>query len=379
VSGGPQPRPGILDIAAYVPGKAKVAGGGPVIKLSANENPLGCSAAAQAAYLTERDTLSRYPDPQATDLRSAVAARFGLEPSRLVFGCGSDELFNLVCQAYLGSGDNIVQPAHGFAAWAIAARAAGGEVRTAPEAALTVDVDAMLAAVDARTRIVFVANPANPTGTWLSPPEIARLHDGLPDDVILVLDEAYAEYGGSAPEFASGLPLAKASDKVFLTRTFSKAYGLAGLRVGWGYAPQEMAAAMERIRPPFNVTRPALAAAQAALDDTAFLDASLAHADRWRAIISRELSALGLDPTPSATNFVTFAVGPPTGWTAAGLEQALAGRGILVRGLAGYGLPDSLRVTVGTDAECRAFLATLAELMASGQSSTDADAGVRRT
>jgi histidinol-phosphate aminotransferase len=363
VTGAPQPRPGVLAIAPYVPGKARAEGGGRVIKLSANENPLGCSPAARAAFAAEGAALNRYPDPRATLLREAVAGRFGLDPSRLVFGCGSDELFTLVCQTYLEPGDNVVQPAHGFAAWAIAAKAAGGEVRSAPEKDLTVNVDALLAAVDSRTRIVFVANPANPTGTWLPAEEIRRLHDGLPAGVVLVLDEAYAEYGASAPDWETGLALAETSDRILLTRTFSKAYGLAGLRVGWGYAPFAMAAAMERVRLPFNVSRPAEAAAAAALADMAFVEASVAHADKWRSTISRGLTDLRLRPAPSAANFVTFAVPDSSGWTAAALEQALAARGILVRGLKGYGLAGWLRVTIGSADGNREFLAALAELI----------------
>ncbi len=364
----PTPKPGILDIAAYVPGKSRAPGDGPVVKVSANENPLGCSPSAREAYRREIDRLNRYPDSSAAGLREAVAQHFGLAPGRLFFGCGSDELFTLVCQAYLAPGDNVVQPAHGFAAWAIAARATGGEVRSAPEDGLRVDVDAVLARVDERTRIVFVANPANPTGTWLIEAEIARLDARLPSGVVLVLDEAYAEYGEAADGYRSGLKRAERSARIFVTRTFSKAYGLAGLRVGWGYAPEAMAAAMERIRPPFNVSGPALAAAVAALGDRPFLARSLAYVERYRPVLMGERSRLGLEAIASATNFVTFAVPRSSGWTAVALERALTERRILVRGLAGYGLPDHLRATIGAEGENGALLGALADLLRPRQS-----------
>lgn len=362
----PQPKPGILDIPHYVPGKARAEGFEQPLKLSANENPLGCSPAAREAYIAAADTLHLYPDPRAGQLRAAVATAFGLEADRLIFGCGSDELFNFVCQAYCAPGDNVVQPAHGFAAWAIAARAAGAEVRSSPERDLTVDVDALLAAVDGRTRIVFLANPANPTGTWLPFAEVRRLHAALPSDVILLLDAAYCEFARGAEGYGDGLTLAREADNVFLTRTFSKLYGLATLRAGWGYGPAAMIAAMDRVRPPFNLSRPAEAAAAAGLADRDFAERSLAHVFRWRPTYAARLAELGFEPAPSATNFVTFGVSASTGLTALGLEQALAERGVLIRGLANYGLPGHLRITIGGDADSERVLEMIAEIRASG-------------
>lgn len=358
----PRPKPGILDIAHYVPGKSKAAGFDQPLKLSANENPLGSSPAAIEAYVAAASTLNLYPDPRSSRLRAAVAEAFELHGERLIFGCGSDELFNFVCQTYCAPDDNVVQPAHGFAAWAIAAHAAGADVRSAPERDLTVDVDALLAQVDARTRIIFLANPANPTGTWLPFSEVRRLHAALPEDCILLLDGAYAEFAKDAEGYEDGLELARDAANVFVTRTFSKLYGLATLRAGWGYGPAAMIEAMDRVRPPFNLSRPAEDAAVAALGDRQFRDRSLAHVAHWRPIYAARLAALGLRPSPSATNFLTFAVPPETGLTASGLEQALAERGVLVRGLVNYGLPDHLRITFASDADSERVLEMIAEI-----------------
>jgi len=343
----PRPKATIAAIKPYKAGKAKAPGFARPLKLSANENPLGCSPRARRAFLERGDALYLYPDPQATALREALADRHGLAPGRLVFGAGSDEVFSLVCQAYLSPGDNIVQPHYAFAAWAIAARAAGAEVKSAPERNYTVDVDAMLAAVDARTRIVFIANPANPTGTSIPFSEVARLHAGLPAHVILVLDEAYAEFARDLPGYGDGLKLAEDAANIVVTRTFSKLHGLAALRIGWGYAPAAMADPLNRIRLPFNLCGPGQAAALAALDDAAFIDASISHAARGRTQLSAAFEALGLTPLPSAANFVTALVPAGAPLNAAQIESELAGRGILVRGLANYDLEDAFRVTVG--------------------------------
>jgi histidinol-phosphate aminotransferase len=355
----PVPRPSILRIAPYTPGKSKAEGFERPIKLSANENALGCSPAARDAYLATVGGLNLYPDPDALELRAAVAASFSLEPERLIFGCGSDELFAIACQVWLEPGDNIVQPAHGFAAWAIAARACGAEVKSAPETQLRVDVDAMLAEVDEHTRIVFIANPANPTGTFIPDSEIRRLHAGLPGDVLLLVDGAYAEYARDLEGFDDGISLAREAPNVLVTRTFSKIHGLAALRIGWGYGMAAIVDAMNRIRLPFNAGRPAQAAAVAALGDPGHVERSLAQVRKWLPRFQATFAELGLHPTPSATNFVT--VGFPEAGThaAAAVEAALARKGILVRGLKNYGLPNHLRVTVGADAENEALLDAL--------------------
>jgi histidinol-phosphate aminotransferase len=356
---GPKPRPGILDIAHYVPGKAKIEGVEKPIKLSANENALGCSPLGREAYLAAAADIALYPEGRANLLRRKVAQTFDLEPERLIFGCGSDEIFTLACQTFLEPGDNIVQPHHGFAAWAIAARANGAKVKDAPETDLHVDVDAILGAIDARTRIVFVANPANPTGTMLSDAEIRRLHAGIPQNVLFLYDGAYAEFARGLPGYEDGLALAREASNVMVTRTFSKIYGLASLRVGWGYAHPDVVAAMDRIRLPFNVNRPAQAAAVAALDDQAFVDRSVAHVRKWLPVLSERFAAWGLEPAPSATNFLTFGVPPALGLTAADLDEALSREGLILRALKNYHLPNHLRVTVGSDADNETLLAAM--------------------
>ncbi len=352
---GPRPREGILTIAPYVAGKASAPGAARVFKLSANENALGASPAALAAYRDAAAELHLYPDPNAGALRAALASKHGLDPARIIFGTGSDEIFSMACIAYLEAGDNMIQPRHGFAAWSIAARAVGGEVRLADESSGVADVDAILALVDARTRIVFIANPANPTGTWLPFSEIERLHAGLRSDIVLVLDEAYVEFARAMLHTPDGLQLGARACNVLVTRTFSKLYGLAALRIGWGYAASDIIDALNRFRLPFNTPRPAQAAALAALSDDSFADRSIAIAEQGRAALARELLELGFAPLPSATNFVTARVPPEA--SASALEAALAECGILVRGLATYGLPDCLRITVG-DGEAMSALSS---------------------
>lgn len=356
----PRPKSAILEIEAYRPGRATAPGFERPIKLSANENALGCSPAARAAYIGTAKALHLYPDPRASALRAALARKHGLAPERIVFGTGSDEIFSMACQAYLHPGDVMVQPQYAFAAWAIAARAAGAEVRSALEKDYTVDVDAMLAAVNARTRVMFIANPANPTGTALSHNEIARLHAGLPSDVLLVIDGAYAEFGGGEALFGAF----SGASNVLITRTFSKLYGLASLRIGWGYAPAAIAETLNRIRLPFNAPAPAQATALAALEDEAFTASSVAHVVRGRTQLDRDLRALGLAPIPSAANFVTARFPPGAALTAEQTCEQLALRGILVRNLAGYAMPDCLRFTVGTEAEMAELAKALRSLLA---------------
>lgn len=360
----PSPKPGIMAIPPYVPGKAKAAGFASPIKLSANENALGCSPAAHAAYRDAEADLNLYPDPQAAHLRAALAVKYEIEPARLLFGTGSDELFSMICQAYLEPGDNIVQPLHGFAAWAIAARAAGAEVKSAPERHYTVDVDAMLAAVDARTRIVFVANPANPTGTCLPFEEIERLHAGLPESVILLLDGAYWDFGRVLLRGNADIDLARDASNVMVTRSFSKLYGLAALRIGWGYAAQPIVDALERIRLPFNLSIPAQAAAIAALADDDFVARSVAHAEAGRESLAVALAWFGLEPVPSASNFVTARFPPGFKISALDVETALAKRGILVRYLGNYQMPDCIRVTIGPEEHMAHLLDALKDVFA---------------
>ncbi len=359
----PEPRPGILDIAPYVPGKAGAPGVVQPVKLSANENLLGASPRALEAFRDCAQSMALYPDGRGTRLRAAVSERYDLEPGRLILGCGTDEVFAMLSQAYLRAGDNIVQGEFGFGAYAIAARANEAEVRYAKERNYRIDVDALLAEVDDRTRLVFVANPANPTGTVLSSGEVQRLHAGLPGHTILVLDGAYAEFC-TDPDFTDGLDLAREASNVVVTHTFSKIYGLASLRIGWAYAPLAVADAVERIRLPFNTSIPAQAAAVAALSDLEFQVRSLDLVETWKPWLARQLSDLGLEVVPSSANFLL--VGFPQGakLTAPEAEAFLASRGLLVRGVANYGLPNHIRITIGLEAHNRALIEALTDGLA---------------
>jgi len=358
----PLPKPGIADIHAYVPGKAKAKGIANPIKLSANENILGCSEAARDAYLQAAGQLHMYPDSRTAVLRNAIAERYRLEPERLIFGCGSDEVFAVLNQVFLEPGDNIVQGEFAFAGFAISAHACQAEVKNAPEPDYRIDVDEILKAVDARTRLVFIANPGNPTGTWIPFSEISRLHQNLPPSVVLVLDGAYGEFADD-PAFDDGLDLARSSENVVVTHTFSKLHGLAALRVGWGYAPAAIADAVERIRMPFNISIPGELAAVEALKDADFQRRSIAHVNHWRPWLDQQLSGLGLDVVrPSAANFVLVGF-PKTGKTATKADAFLSARGLIVRLPANYGLPNHLRITIGLDEHNRAVVEALAEFM----------------
>ena len=358
----PTPKTGILDIAPYVPGKATAEGVEHPVKLSANENVLGCSPAAREAFVAACDSLALYPDGRAGGLREALAQRHRLEPERLIIGAGSDEIFALINQVFLEPGDNIVQGQYGFGAYAIGARACQGEVRLAPERQYRIDVDAMLELVDDRTRLMFIANPANPTGTFVGEAELRRLHENLPSRVVLVLDGAYAEFN-TDPTFTDGLAMARSAGNIVVTHTFSKLHGLASLRVGWAYAPATVADAVNRIRQPFNTSIAGQAAAVAALDDADFQARSLALIETWRPWLTQQFGGLGLEVTPSAANFIL--VGFPTrpGKTAAEAEAFLSRRGLIVRGVASYGLPDHLRFTIGLEAHNRAVIDALAAFL----------------
>jgi histidinol-phosphate aminotransferase len=359
----PTPRPGITDITPYRPGKSTAEGVVNPVKLSANENILGCSPHAREAFLGAANDLSLYPDGRGNRLRAAVAERYRLEPERLILGCGTDEIFALLNQTYLRPGDNIVQGEFGFGAYAIGARANEGEVRYATETNYRIDVDAMLACVDERTKLVFIANPANPTSTFLPASEVERLHAGLPEQVLLVLDGAYAEFN-SDPTFSDGLDLARGAANIVVTHTFSKLHGLAALRVGWAYAPAAVADAVDRIRLPFNTSIAGQAAAIAALADEEFQARSLAHVERWRAWLTQQLGGLGLEVVPPSANFVLIGFPRSGGRIAAEAEAFLARKGLILRGVAGYGLPDHLRLTIGLEEQNRAVVDALSEFLA---------------
>jgi len=364
-TGRPEPKPGIAEIAAYVGGKSKVAGVEHPIKLSSNENILGCSPAATVAFIDAAHALNRYPDGQVARLRAAVAERYEVEPERLVFGQGTDEIFAVLNDILIEPGDNMVQGQYGFTGYAIGAHKNQGEVRYAPEPNYVTDVDALLAEVDERTRLVFIANPSNPTGTWITGEEVRRLHAGLPSNVVLVLDGAYAEFC-TDPRFDDGLELARTAANVVVTHTFSKLHGLAALRVGWGYCPPQIADGMERVRLPFNVSIPGYEAAIAALTDEEFQHRSLELVERWRPWLTQQLGGLGLEVTRSSANFVLAHFPPQPGRSAAEAEAFLGQKGYIVRGLTSYGLPDALRITIGLEEHNRAVVEALAEFIAAG-------------
>jgi histidinol-phosphate aminotransferase len=358
----PMPQPGILDISPYVPGESNVAGGVKPIKLSSNETPLGPSPKAIAAFKAEADQLERYPDGGAIALRKAIAELYGLNPDRIVCGSGSDELINLLAHAYLGPGDEAVYTEHGFLMYKIATLSCGAKPVPVPETAYHADVDAILARVSDRTKIVFLANPNNPTGTYIPHDEVRRLHKGLPAHTLLVLDAAYCEYV-RRNDYEAGLELVATTENTVMTRTFSKIYGLAALRLGWAYCPAAVADVLNRVRGPFNVTAPSLAAGVAALGDRAHLETAVAHNDKWLAWTTAEIEKLGLQVTPSVGNFILIHFPTEKGRDAASADELLKSRGIILRRVAGYGLPNALRMTIGTENDNRAVVAALAKLM----------------
>jgi len=358
----PIPRAGIAAIAPYVPGRSKTADGVRLIKLSSNEAPQGASPRAQAAYHAVADSLHRYPDGDAHALRAAIGARYGLAPDRLICGAGSDEILTLLTQCYVEAGDDVVMSQHGFLVYEIATRAAGGNIIKVPETNLTANVDAMIAAITPRTKIVFITNPNNPTGTMLSQADMRRLHAGIPNHVLMVIDAAYAEYV-RRNDYDAGIELVAGHDNVIMTRTFSKVYGLAALRIGWAFGPAEVIATLNRVRGPFNASSPAQAAAIAAIEDRAFTEITIEENLRGLEFMARELTALGLDVTPSVGNFILVKFPNRPGQSAPEVEARLAARGILVRAVRAYGLPDHLRFTIGVEDDNHAVIAALRDIL----------------
>ena len=358
----PQPRPGVLDIAPYVPGKSSAPGVAKVFKLSSNETPLGASEATIAAYKTIAGHLEDYPDGSASALREAIGGVFGLDPDRIVCGAGSDDLLNLIARAYLSDGDEAIHTTHGFLVYPIATLGTGAKPVVAPEKNFTADVDAILKLVSARTKVVFLANPNNPTGTYLPFDEVKRLHEGLPAQVLLVLDAAYAEYV-QRNDYESGIELVATSENVVMCRTFSKIYGLAALRLGWMYGPAPVIDAINRIRGPFNVNAPAIAAGIAAIRDAAHVEKSRAHNAKWLAWLTEEIGKLGLPVTPSVANFVLIHFPDTKGHTAKDADAFLTKRGLILRQVGAYKLPNALRMSVGTEEANRLVVKALAEFL----------------
>ena len=361
----PEPRPGVMQIEAYVPGKSAASGVAKIYKLSSNETPLGPSPKAIEAIRAGAG-FELYPDGSATKLRRAIGAKYGLDPSRIVCGSGSDELLSLVTHAYVGPGDEGVYTAHGFLVYRIAILAAGGTPIVAQERKHTADVDAILAKVTARTRIVFIANPNNPTGTYLPFDEVKRLHAGLPKRVLLVLDAAYAEYV-RRNDYASGLELVATAENVVMTRTFSKIHGLAGLRLGWLLGPAHVVDAINRIRGPFNVNGPAMAAGIAAIEDEAHVAKAVAHNEQWLEWLTGKVEALGLAVTPSVGNFLLVHFPPDAGRTAKEADAFLTARGLILRRVDAYGLPGALRLTIGNEEANRLVVDALRDFLGGGK------------
>jgi histidinol-phosphate aminotransferase len=361
MSNGPQPKSWIAAIHAYVPGKSAGADGRPLIKLSANENPLGTSPAALAAKPSAAAP-SLYPDPDSKALRAAIAALHGIDPGLIVCGTGSDELLNLAAQGYAGPGDEVIYVRYGFSVYDIAARRCGATPVVAPDADYGTDVEALLALVTERTRVVFIANPNNPTGSYIGRGDVARLHAALPSDVLLVIDQAYGEY--VAPEDEDGaMALARAHDNVLVTRTFSKIYGLAGERIGWGTGAAGIVDTLNRIRGPFNISSTGQAMALAALGDQDFVEASRRHNTAERTRFAAAIAAMGnhgLRPLPSQANFVLILFEGRLSAEAA--FEGLMERGYIARWLPGQGLPQALRITIGTSEQMDAIAHGLREM-----------------
>ena len=353
------PRPGILDIAPYVGGAAQIEGANRTIKLSANENPFGPSAKAIEAYRGVADHLGLYPESHET-LAQAIAQVHGLDADRIVLGAGSDEIIALLVKAYAGPGDEVLFSQHGFLMYRLSAMAAGATPVTAPETDLTTDVDALIAAMTPATRLVFVANPNNPTGTMIGRADLEKLADAIPPQALLVIDAAYAEYLKPADNDGAA-DLAKARDNVVTTRTFSKIYGLAALRLGWAYAPDHVCAVYHRVRGPFNVTVPALEAGLAAIRDQAYVDDCRVKNEVWRDWLAREIAEAGLPVVPSKGNFLLVEAGERVG----ALDEHLKSRGLIARRVDGYGLPGHLRISIGDEEACRLVADAISQFTAS--------------
>ncbi|HWL31551.1 MAG TPA: histidinol-phosphate transaminase [Xanthobacteraceae bacterium] len=358
----PEPRPGVLAIDAYVPGKSSAPGVEKIYKLSSNETPLGPSPKAAAAYAAVGRHLEDYPDGSASELREAIGRVFGLDPARIVCGAGSDDLLNLIARAYLSDGDEAIHTTHGFLVYPIATLGTGAKPVEAPETNYTADVDAILARVTPKTKVVFLANPNNPTGTYLPFDEVKRLHKGLPPNVLFVLDAAYAEYV-QRNDYEAGLELVATSDNVVMTRTFSKIHGLAALRLGWMVGPAHVIDAINRIRGPFNVNSAAIAAGTAAIEDAAHQQRSRDHNGKWLAWLTDEIGKLGLKVTPSVANFLLIHFPQDEGRTAAEANAFLMKRGLILRQVGAYKLPHALRMSVGSEEANRLVVQALAEFL----------------
>jgi histidinol-phosphate aminotransferase len=353
-------QPGIMGVKPYVGGVSKIAGNDNAIKLSSNENPLGPSAKALTAYQAEASLMHRYPSESHAALRELIGQTYGLDQDRVIMGCGSDEIISFLCRAFAGDGDEVLYTEHGFGMYEISARLSGATPVSVQENNRVTDVDALLEACNENTRLIFLANPNNPTGTMTPDTEIARLADNMPDGCLLVLDGAYAEY---VYGFDGGAAFVAARDNVVMTRTFSKIFGLGGLRIGWGYGPAPVIEILNRLRGPFNVSSPALAAAKAALEDTQYTEHCRAENEKWRGWLAAELGKINIPSDPSFANFILARFASPEEAQAANAH--LQANGLIVRMVANYNLPEALRITIGDEASCRQIVAALTEFKAS--------------
>jgi histidinol-phosphate aminotransferase len=350
------PKPGIQDISLYVGGESQISGRDDVIKLSSNENPLGPSPKAVAAYQEAAKSLHLYPSSDHSALRKAIAEVHGLKFENIIIGCGSDELISFLCRCFAGVGDEVLYTEHGFGMYKIAAQTVGATPVAAPENNRVTDVDALLAACNERTKLVFIANPNNPTGTMTSAADIIRLADSLPEQAILVLDGAYAEY---VEGFDGGASLAESRDNVVMTRTFSKIYGLGSLRIGWGYSNDAIMDALFRMRGPFNVSTAALAAAEAAVRDRDYVEYCRAENAKWRDWLAAELDAIGIPSDPSFANFILARFRSED--EVAKADAKLREHGVIARLVPKYNLPKAIRITIGDESGCRRVVEALKE------------------
>ena len=344
------PRPGLDRIRPYQPGQTPMGGGGTGIKLSANESALGPSPKALAAFKDTAGVVERYPDSNAVAVRTAIAEHYGLNAQQILMGIGSDELLSVLVRAYAGPGDEVLYPTATFSMYRIYTLSAGADVVQAPDNRYTADVDTLLAAVTERTKVVIVANPNNPTGTYLTVSEMERLRGGLRDDILLIIDAAYAEYV-TKPDYDPGVALVEATANTAMTRTFSKVHGLASIRLGWCYTHPDIVSVIGRIRSPFNVSMPAQLAGVAAISDKAHMDHVVTHTAKWHGIATQRLAALGLEVTGTEGNFVCVGFPDEDGRRAKDCYEYLRQKNIMTRDMAMFGLPNHLRITIGLDEE----------------------------
>ena len=348
------PKPGILSIPKYVGGKNRSDGFDQPIKLSANENPYGPSPRAIKAFLSAKGSLGVYPDGDHSDLRKAIAEVMVIDSDKIICGAGSDEILHFLCQCYAGQDDEVIYTEHGFAMYRISALAVGAKPIEVLENNRHADIPAIIKACNNKTKLIFLANPNNPTGTFIEPDEINKLAKSIPDHTLLVIDGAYAEY---IKDFDSGLRLAEERDNVFITRTFSKIYGLGSLRVGWGYGPKNVIDALKRVKGPFNLSTAAQVAATAAIRDTEYVHKCREDNLRLREYLSLELKKINIHSDRSFANFLLLQFFDSN--VANSADKYLNKNAIIVRNVSNYKLESYLRISVGTSNDCKKVIEIL--------------------